>query len=87
VVDLPPGEEPPPGSTLIYNAEANSPALAELLAALVPPNYPIATGIFRKVQRPVYEDSLMEQVRTAQAAKGEGRLEDLLNSGTTWEVQ
>jgi 2-oxoglutarate ferredoxin oxidoreductase subunit beta len=87
VVDLPPGEEPPPGSTLIHNAEASSPALAELLAALVPPNFPIATGIFRKVQRPVYEDSLMEQVRTAQSAKGRGRLEDLLNSGATWEVQ
>ncbi|MCP5520200.1 MAG: 2-oxoacid:ferredoxin oxidoreductase subunit beta [Verrucomicrobiales bacterium] len=87
VVDLPPGGEPPPGSTLIHNTKAVSPALGELLAALVPPNFPIATGVFRDVERPIYDQELRGQVEAAISKQGKGRIEDLLNSGTTWEVR
>lgn len=87
IVDLPPGEEPPPGSTLIHNTQAVSPALAELLAALQPPEFPMAFGVFRDVQRPVYDQELLGQVQRAVEKRGRGRLEDLLTSGTTWEVR
>jgi 2-oxoglutarate/2-oxoacid ferredoxin oxidoreductase subunit beta len=72
---------------LIHNAEADSPALAELLAALNPPEFPMAFGVFRQVTRPVYEDLLLQQVNEATRKRGRGDLSRLFKSGTTWEVQ
>jgi 2-oxoglutarate ferredoxin oxidoreductase subunit beta len=74
-------------STLVHNVKANSPALAELLAALTPPDFPMALGIFRDVERPVYEDGLMQQVAQAKSVQGANDLQRFLNSGTTWEVE
>jgi 2-oxoglutarate ferredoxin oxidoreductase subunit beta len=73
--------------TLVHNARATSPALAELLAALVPPEFPMALGVFRDVQRPTYEEALMEQVNQAKNRRGDSGLQGLLNGGTTWEVE
>lgn len=74
-------------ATLSHNAQARSPALAELLAALAPPEFPMAFGVIREVQRPTYDDLLMEQVRQSKARRGAGDLSALLNAGTTWEVE
>ncbi len=82
IVDLEtarPGEE-----MLTHNAQANSPALAEMLATLSPPDFPTAFGVFRQVARPVYEELLMQQVREATLKRGQGDLARLLKSGTTW---
>jgi 2-oxoglutarate ferredoxin oxidoreductase subunit beta len=73
--------------TLTHNAEADSPALAELLAALSPPDFPMAFGVFRQVTRPVYEELLMQQVHEATQKRGRGDLARLFKSGTTWEVE
>jgi 2-oxoglutarate ferredoxin oxidoreductase subunit beta len=70
---------------LVHNAQAVSPALAEMLAALSPPEFPTALGVFRDVARPVYEDLLMEQVQEAMGG-GPGDARDLLYRGATWEV-
>ena len=72
---------------LTHNAEADSPALAELLAALNPPAFPMAFGVFRQVSRPVYEELLMEQVHEATRKRGPGDLARLFKSGTTWQVE
>jgi 2-oxoglutarate ferredoxin oxidoreductase subunit beta len=73
--------------TLVHNARAHSPALAGMLAALGPPDFPTAFGVFRQVDHPVYEDLLMEQVREATKKRGKGDLARLLKAGTTWEVE
>jgi len=85
VVDVDP-TAPAPEGVLVHNVEAHSPALAELLAALEPPEFPMAFGIFRQVTQPTYNDLLMEQVQQAVARRGRGSIEALLNSGTTWQV-
>lgn len=85
IVDLEAAKEAG-GDTLVHNAEADSPALAELLAALTPPDFPMAFGVFRQVSRPVYEELLMEQVHEATQKRGRGDLARLFKSGTTWEV-
>jgi 2-oxoglutarate ferredoxin oxidoreductase subunit beta len=43
-------------------------------------------GIFRAVQRPVYDELMAEQLETARAQKGEGDLEKLLHVGDTWTI-
>jgi 2-oxoglutarate ferredoxin oxidoreductase subunit beta len=80
-------DDVPEKDTLVHNVEAVSPALAVLLAALFPPEFPIALGVFRDVERPIYEDLLIEQIEHAIHKHGQGNLAELLNAGTTWEVE
>jgi 2-oxoglutarate/2-oxoacid ferredoxin oxidoreductase subunit beta len=42
-------------------------------------------GIFRAVQRPVYDELMADQLETARA-KGEGDLAKLLHAGDTWSI-
>jgi 2-oxoglutarate ferredoxin oxidoreductase subunit beta len=72
---------------LVHNATTDSSALAALLAELEPPQFPMALGVFRAVERPSYDQLLMQQVQQAMGKRGRGKLKDLLNSGTTWEVE
>ncbi len=71
---------------LVHDAKTNSRALACMLAALDPPEFPQAFGIFRQVERPTYDALLMDQIRAAMGPGGRGDLGKLLNSGTTWYV-
>ncbi len=71
---------------LVHNTHTNSPALASLLAELDPPQFPTALGIFRQVERPVYDQLLTEQIQYAVQKRGKGDLRALLNAGTTWSV-
>jgi 2-oxoglutarate ferredoxin oxidoreductase subunit beta len=57
-----------------------------LLAALEPPAFPQAFGIFRQVQRPTYDELLMGQIAAAVKKNGRGDVARLLNAGTTWDV-
>jgi 2-oxoglutarate ferredoxin oxidoreductase subunit beta len=50
------------------------------------PTGPTPLGVFRAVERPVYEDLVEAQVQQAKARSGEGDLGTLLRSGETWEV-
>jgi len=72
---------------LIHDAEAETPSLAFALSRLTQERVgatPI--GVFRSVQRPVYDDLMAEQLETAAAASGKGDLEALLYAGETWVV-
>jgi 2-oxoglutarate ferredoxin oxidoreductase subunit beta len=76
----------PEEDLLVHRVDSPLRGQAYLLAGLEPPAFPRALGIFRQVQRPTYNDLLMEQIDTAVAANGPGDLARLLNSGTTWSV-
>jgi 2-oxoglutarate/2-oxoacid ferredoxin oxidoreductase subunit beta len=84
VVDLQSGEAGVE-ELLVHDAQATSPALAALLAALEPPEFPIALGVFRDIERPTYDALLMSQISDAMRP-GHGDVNELLNAGTTWEV-
>src|SRR5215471_9759727 len=43
-------------------------------------------GIFRNMERPVYDDLMAEQLREAEEKRGKGDLAALLHSGETWVV-
>jgi 2-oxoglutarate ferredoxin oxidoreductase subunit beta len=42
-------------------------------------------GVFRAVERPVYDELMAEQIASARS-KGEGDLATLLSSGDTWSI-
>ena len=46
----------------------------------------VPMGVFRDVERPVYDDGIAQQIREAKERRGEGDLEALLLSGDTWSV-
>ena len=75
------------GDVLTHDAEHETPSLAFGLSRLTQDRVgatPI--GVFRSVQRPVYDELMAEQLETATAQRGEGELEALLHAGETWVV-
>jgi 2-oxoglutarate ferredoxin oxidoreductase subunit beta len=42
-------------------------------------------GVFRDVERPVYDELMADQIATAKE-KGKGELAALLGSGDTWTI-
>jgi len=70
---------------LVHDAEHETPSLAFALSCVTQDSHGgTPLGIFRSVQRPVYDDLVAEQISAATAARGDGNLERLLHSGETW---
>ncbi|MFJ3796567.1 2-oxoacid:ferredoxin oxidoreductase subunit beta [Streptomyces sp. NPDC090088] len=73
---------------LVHDAHSPSPTTAFALSRLADPdtlhNTPI--GVFRAVERPVYDSQMTEQLDTAVEQDGKGDLAALLAGGDTWTV-
>ena len=46
----------------------------------------VPMGVFRDVDRPVYDEGVAEQIRAAKEKQGDGELEALLHAGDTWTI-
>lgn len=71
---------------LFHDERAADPSLAYLLSRMHHPEFPEPIGVFRAVERPTYEMLLNQQIATARATLGEGKLESLFDDGETWVV-
>jgi 2-oxoglutarate/2-oxoacid ferredoxin oxidoreductase subunit beta len=72
---------------VVHDPHRQEPTTAFALSRLSHnPTGPTPLGIFRDVDRPVYDDLLNQQVDDAVAAEGEGSLAELLDGGNVWEV-
>ncbi len=71
---------------LIHNAESNDIEIQMMLAQMAPPNFPIALGVIRKVKKPTYDDMVVEQSDFAKSNSKIKCVDDLLNSGTVFEI-
>ena len=77
------GEE----NLLVHDEHRIEPSLAFMLAHMSSsPHEPTPIGIFRDVDRPVYEESMQAQIASATEKLGEGDIAKLLRSGDTWEI-
>ena len=72
---------------LVHDIYLKDPSVAFMLARMEQPDFPQPVGIFRAVERPTYEDMMIDQIDSAIAKSGPGNLEKLLNSGETWVVE
>jgi 2-oxoglutarate ferredoxin oxidoreductase subunit beta len=83
------GEDGVTEADILVHDETNH-ALANMLAALQPPAFPVALGVLYCDPAPTYETQLAERVAAAEAKaeqRGDkGDLIALLRSGHTWEV-
>lgn len=84
VVDLPEGADE--SEILVWREDLESPALAFELSQLAQPEFPVPLGVLRAVERPVYEQSVIEQIEARVAAASDDSLEGLLHAGDTWTV-
>ena len=73
---------------LVHDAHAASPATAFALSRLADPDtlHHTPIGVFRSVERPVYDEQMTEQLDTAIDKKGKGDLGALLAGNDTWTV-
>ncbi|MGW0769818.1 2-oxoacid:ferredoxin oxidoreductase subunit beta [Streptomyces sp. NPDC002676] len=73
---------------LVHDAHAASPTTAFALSRLADPDtlHHTPIGVFRSVERPVYETAMAEQLDTAIEQRGKGDLAALLAGGDTWTV-
>ena len=77
------GEE----GVLVHDQTHTEPALAFALSRVTQATHGgTPVGLFRNVQRPVYDDLMAEQLQVAEEKRGAGDLGELLHSGETWVV-
>ncbi|MGD8330782.1 MAG: 2-oxoacid:ferredoxin oxidoreductase subunit beta [Acidobacteriota bacterium] len=76
------GEE----NLLVHDERAEEPTLAYLLSRMGPPHFPTPVGVFRAIDKPIYDELLMDQVHDAMA-KTPPDLDALYRRGETWVVE
>ncbi len=72
---------------LFHDEKSPEPSLAFLLARMRYPEFPEPMGVFRDVERPIYDERVRQQILDVREKKGDGDLETLFNSGDTWTVE
>jgi len=74
-------------NVLLHDAEHDTPSLPFALSRVTQERHGgTPVGIFRNIERPVYDDLMAEQLRAAEEKRGKGDLAELLHSGETWVV-
>jgi 2-oxoglutarate ferredoxin oxidoreductase subunit beta len=75
------------GGLMVHNAHHAEPSAAFALSRLTWSTVgAVPIGVFRDVERAVYDEAMAEQLATAVGARGEGDLEQLLHAGDTWQI-
>ncbi|HKA93675.1 MAG TPA: 2-oxoacid:ferredoxin oxidoreductase subunit beta [Acidimicrobiia bacterium] len=72
---------------LVHDEHRQDPSLAFALSRLADtPTVPTPMGVFRDVERQIYEGEVQRQLVDASEQRGPGDLAALIGSGATWEV-
>jgi len=71
---------------LVHDQYSQDPGIHLMLAKIAPPNYPMVFGVIRSAMFPTYDDMVEEQIKYAKETSKIRNVDDLLNSGDTWEI-
>jgi len=71
---------------LIHDQYNQDPGIHLMLAKLAPPHFPMVFGVIRSAMFPTYDDLVQEQIKSARETGKIRNVDDLLNSGDTWEI-
>lgn len=72
---------------LVHDAHTQSNFLHQQLAMMDGTDLPVAVGVIRDVEAPVYDQEVSAQVEQVKAKKGFTSLRDMLLAGDTWTVE
>lgn len=72
---------------LVHDETTEDTGIHTMLAQMRPPEYPMVFGVIRAVKKPTY-NQMFEAQQEEQMAHGAIRsVDELLNSGETWEIK
>lgn len=71
---------------LVHDATEEDPTLHMALINMKLPDMPVAFGVIRNVSAPVYDTEMAAQIKQVQQTRKITNVDELLNSGNTWEV-
>lgn len=71
---------------LVHDAYNPNPGVHMMLANMEYPEYPVAMGVIRNVKDTTYDDNVRDQVLEVMKDAKIKSVDDLLNSGETWDV-
>ncbi len=72
---------------LVHNAKSNDDTRHYMLSRMTLPDYPVAMGVIRNFDAPVYERQLYDQIKQKQKVSKIRNVNDLLNSGHTFKIE
>jgi 2-oxoglutarate/2-oxoacid ferredoxin oxidoreductase subunit beta len=73
---------------LVHNEHREDPTLAFALSRLsAGPTTPTPVGVFRDVQRPIYDVEVQAQLAASLERSGPGDLAKIMSSGATWSIE
>jgi len=72
---------------VFHDEKAPNPSMAFMLSRMHHPHMPEPMGVFRAVDRPIYDLGVNSQVEASIAKLGEGDFDALYNTGDTWVVE
>jgi 2-oxoglutarate/2-oxoacid ferredoxin oxidoreductase subunit beta len=72
---------------LVHNAEEPNPWMHVMLSNMKYPDFPVALGVIRKVYGTTYDERVHKQISETQKTAKYHCLNDVLFSGSTWEVK
>ncbi|MBK6849732.1 MAG: 2-oxoacid:ferredoxin oxidoreductase subunit beta [Proteobacteria bacterium] len=71
---------------LVHDEQREDPTLAMMLDRMTSPELPVPLGVFRAVERPVYDELMEQQIRQARLRQPPD-LEAVFRQGDTWEIE
>ena len=72
---------------LTHDAHSDNIGLHTMLADMKGPDFPVALGIIRDVKVVTYDEAVQAQVEEVKSRSKIGCMDDLLHSGSVWEVK
>lgn len=72
---------------LVHDKYQQDPGVHLMIAKMSLPHFPVALGVIRAAMYPTYDDLVEEQITYAKATSKIKCVDDLLNSGDTWEIK
>ena len=71
---------------LVHDPTTEDAGIHMMLASMAPPEFPAALGVIRSVKSETLEDTIWNSVEHEKQVSPYKNVDDLLNSGNTWEI-
>lgn len=71
---------------LVHDPTTEDAGIHLMLASMAPPEFPAAFGVIRAVKAETLEDAIWNSVAQEKARSPYKNMDDLMNSGNTWEI-
>jgi len=71
---------------LVHDAHMKDPILHLMIVNMRLPEFPVAFGVIRDVERPTFDQQVVQQVEEVKSASSFKNMDDLFASGDTWVI-